>query len=667
MKGTSRLGGNDGDFSRGRPIKTTLPDNTTATVSYSGLTTTTTNAKGQVARETRNALGQVIQTAQANPASPGSIGMVLDMAYDAHGNLLSMTRNAGHGAIVTSHQYDALGRRTKTIDPDRGTEQAFYNAAGEMIRSIDGAGMEVRVDIDALGRMWRRHSGKSSSANAPPLAGLIFADGFETPSLSVPGLVVDMWRYDTAANGKGLLHYEERTAQGEDSYRHTMTYDTRGRPSTRATLIDGSTYHQAWLYDTLGRTYRETDAGGGTVERTWTARGYAYQLRNAANTAEVYQQITAQNARGQVTNELRGAAAMVRSYHAQRGWLTGISTTSSTMLQHLSYAHDVLGNLEQRRDLRANQIEDFTYDGLNRLRTASVKVGAASPQTVLNLAYDNLGNICSKNGAAYTYAGRDGCNATGTSASASPHAVTQIGAATYRYGSRGELEHHHDGISVANDRWLGYDGLQNLSLVIVGSLFSPSAELHLRYGPGGERYRREERIGGSTTITRYVGSVEYITRPTGVIETKRYIGGVMIETRFSNSTPTTKRYLYQDGLGSIDAITNEGGTLQERLSFDGHGNRRNGDDWRTAITHYTPATTTTGFTGHEHLDPFKLIHMNGRVYDPQMGRFIQADPMLDQGIQGLNRYSYALNNPLTFTARAGTPRGTSGYERRRRL
>ena len=45
--------------------------------------------------------------------------------------------------------------------------------------------------------------------------------------------------------------------------------------------------------------------------------------------------------------------------------------------------------------------------------------------------------------------------------------------------------------------------------------------------------------------------------------------------------------------------------------------------------------------------------MNGRVYDPAMGRFIQADPMLDQGIQGLNRYSYVLNNPLTLTDPTG--------------
>ena len=300
------------------------------------------------------------------------------------------TYDACGSAAWTRHEYDALGRRTKTIDPDRGTEQAFYNAAGEVIRSIDGAGMDVRLDMDALGRTWRRQSGESSSATAPPPAGRIFADGFETPGLPVSGLVVDVWRYDTAGSGKGLLHWEERTEQGEDAYRRTMSYDNRGRPSNRATLLDGSTHNESWAYDTLGRTYRQTDASGSTVEHTFTTRGYAYRLRNASTPAEVYQQITAQNARGQITDELRGAAAMTRSFHPQRGWLTGITTTASTTLQNLSYAHDALGNLTQRRDLRGNQTEDFTYDGLNRLKTASVKVGAVPAVTALGLSYDIL-------------------------------------------------------------------------------------------------------------------------------------------------------------------------------------------------------------------------------------------------------------------------------------
>lgn len=636
----------------GRTTRTILPDNSESSFSYSGLTTITTNAKSQKIREIRNALGQVIQTTQANPTTPSTLGMSVDMAYDAFGNLLSVSRNADHGLIVTTHEYDALGRRTRTIDPDRGTERAYYNAAGEVIRTIDGAGMEVGLDIDALGRVWRRKSGTHSSTTQP-IADRIFGNGFEEETLPTPGVTTDLWVFDTATNGRGLLHYEERTTEAQPSFRRTMAYDTKGRPLDRYTLLDASTYTETWEYDSLGRVYREGDASGGRVERIFTNRGYPEKLRNADSPSEVYQQFTAQNARGQITNEIRGAATLTRTYDAQRGWLTGLTASASGTLQNLAYGHDLLGNTQYRQDYRANQREDFSYDGLNRLKTATVTFGANPGVTTLNLTYDALGNICSKNGQTYSYDGVDGCNATGLNTAASPHAVTQIGTTAYRYDSNGTLAHSAQVGNPAGERWFAYDGLQQLNLVLVGSLFGPSAELELRYGPSGDRYLRKEQTSAGTTITRYIGNVEQITRPNGVTETKRTLGGILIQTSFSNGAATTRRYLYHDALGSIDVITNEAGTVQERLSFDGHGSRRNAADWRTLLASYTPQTTTDGFTGHEHLDPFGLIHMNGRVYDPAMGRFIQADPFTDAGIQGLNRYSYVLNNPLTLTDPSG--------------
>ncbi|RLD69094.1 MAG: hypothetical protein DRI87_09925, partial [Bacteroidetes bacterium] len=58
-----------------------------------------------------------------------------------------------------------------------------------------------------------------------------------------------------------------------------------------------------------------------------------------------------------------------------------------------------------------------------------------------------------------------------------------------------------------------------------------------------------------------------------------------------------------------------------------------------------------GFTGHEHLDNFDLINMNGRVYDPWLGRFLSPDNFVQSATysQNFNRYSYALNNPLKYT------------------
>jgi RHS repeat-associated protein len=65
--------------------------------------------------------------------------------------------------------------------------------------------------------------------------------------------------------------------------------------------------------------------------------------------------------------------------------------------------------------------------------------------------------------------------------------------------------------------------------------------------------------------------------------------------------------------------------------------------------------STRGFTGHEMIDSVDLVHMNGRIYDPEIGRFLSADPFVQEvgNLQSMNRYSYVLNNPLSFTDPSG--------------
>jgi RHS repeat-associated protein len=69
----------------------------------------------------------------------------------------------------------------------------------------------------------------------------------------------------------------------------------------------------------------------------------------------------------------------------------------------------------------------------------------------------------------------------------------------------------------------------------------------------------------------------------------------------------------------------------------------------------TGQTTDRGFTMREHLDEMGLVHMNGRIYDPLIGRFMSADPILQAPgmLQSHNRYSYVMNNPLNLTDPSG--------------
>jgi len=65
--------------------------------------------------------------------------------------------------------------------------------------------------------------------------------------------------------------------------------------------------------------------------------------------------------------------------------------------------------------------------------------------------------------------------------------------------------------------------------------------------------------------------------------------------------------------------------------------------------------TEQGFTGHRQMEAFGIVHMKGRIYDPTLGRFLQADPHIQapKNSQNYNRYSYVLNNPLSYNDPSG--------------
>ena len=182
------------------------------------------------------------------------------------------------------------------------------------------------------------------------------------------------------------------------------------------------------------------------------------------------------------------------------------------------------------------------------------------------------------------------------------------------------------------------------------------------------RVRRTDVVrtgsGASTTTTLYLGGAEKVIAPDGSYTYKRYVSpGVLIEQAHDSSGSRTSeavRYLLYDHLGSLDVVADAAGTVVQDLSFDAWGQRRAPNDWTTlALLRLADTThgryTPRGFTGHEMLDAVGIIHMNGRIYDPKLARFLQADPVIQfpHHAQSYNRYSYVLNNPLAYTDPSG--------------
>ncbi len=109
-------------------------------------------------------------------------------------------------------------------------------------------------------------------------------------------------------------------------------------------------------------------------------------------------------------------------------------------------------------------------------------------------------------------------------------------------------------------------------------------------------------------------------------------------------------YVLKDHIGSLYATVTDGEV--EYYSFDAWGRERNHNTLQ-----YDNINTTfdRGFCMHEHYRDFNLINMNGRLYDPLVGRMLSPDIVIQdpEYSQSYNRYSYCFNNPLRFTDPSG--------------
>lgn len=327
-------------------------------------------------------------------------------------------------------------------------------------------------------------------------------------------------------------------------------------------------------------------------------------------------------------------------------------------------------------------MEQFTYDELNRLSTSAVTTGVSpcpSPTTVptgtagaaLSVTYDPIGDITCKQadcsgGQTYQYGDNSHL-----------HAVTSVNGlpGSYAYDADGNLSCRDTaGASCSgsnptpNIAW----NVDNLPTTIVGN----GGTSTFSYGPDQERYQQGATdSGGNSTSTTYVaGGLFQVVTVNGFTSYRHDIlaEGAMVAMHTIDQTgKVTTDYLHSDHLGSSDVITDEKGNIAtdavthvaQVMSFDAFGQRRDPNTWGTlgSSTGLT-GITNQGYTAQEQLDNVGLVHMNGRVYDPVLGRMVSADPTIPAPMysQAFNRYAYVYNNPLAYWDPTGFDAASGG-------
>ncbi|MFC3194883.1 RHS repeat-associated core domain-containing protein [Marinicella sediminis] len=611
--------------------------------------------------------------------------------YDSAGQPFIISDNMGNPIIT---EYDDLGRKTRVTDPNMGEKVFQYNAFGEVIIEQDAVQQPLLLGnysyYDDLGRVTTKFW-NVDQFNVPPADGLSYQDSFVYGGCGTATQLCDQYRLSNLLGGDAqnatAFNLAQHKAYQYDAFgrmledRVTITDLLAGLNDT-ATLNGGDYYVQYSYYDNPSlnllkqTTYNREGVSVGVDAFYSVVNHYDWfgtlhkQTENPSG--NLLLEITDIDPKGQVKDRLLAGAYQTTFDHYNNGQISSIKNARANgPYQQFEYQYDAWGNITRQALTDTNvpepPSETYQYDELQRIRFSTVE-----GQSAIEYGYDEtggLGNLVKKTDYADTQV--YGENTAG------PNAITRSelnagGTLTHQYDPKGNRIHDvlTNNVSTTDTSYV-YDAnnllVHSKIMPPVGQGFS---EIYFRYGVDQQRFLRYEADYDENgdvekgAITLYAGPYfeERIDLNSLHQELKVQVSDYLSVT-LKPTKELVRHYLQKDRLGSTTQIIDNAGQLIKTMSYDVFGKPRNGDDWSAMTvpeldfndTENGPLDITRrGFTDHEHLDQFELIHMNGRMYDFNNGRFLSVDPFI-HGVtsQGINPYSYILNNPLSGTDPTG--------------
>ena len=596
---------------RGRILTSTSSTGKTAEYGYGNRSVVCTVA-GRGYTKTYDAWGNI--TSSSDPISE------VTYRYSSIGKPESVSTN---GTEVTM-TYDAAGNKISLTDPDAGTSTYTYAADGRLLTERDGRDVETAYSFDASGRVIS----------------------------SVAGDITTTYTYGTSGFGAQRIIRKET---GGNSVEYT--YDSYGRVvEERRNIKNQGTYTFSHTYNSDNLLEKTCYPGGLEVRYVYDEFGFRTQV--LANDSALCS-VDDYDGLSYTTSFMGGLKATDTrdecGFMCRRSLLCGTDTLEALSL---NYEGSTGNLLSRKRNCSAE--ETFGYDSLDRL----VSVSSGGEET-MGMVYAPNGNILNKTGIGnYEY-----------DASYKPHAVTAVentgnkipeGPLGTTYNDIGKikrinfsmLSNLETGNELLKDTMtLGADPIGPRTLSTMGGISRPGNNwdvlgevitrpyiMDFLYGPDGARwYSSLSNNGRVISSTVYAGDYEKVTDH-GVTREYYYLDG---NTVVIKQDGVFKPYVaFTDNLGSILAVVDADGNKVFEASYDA---------WGKQAVVLNKIGLKRGYCGHEMLPRFNLINMNGRLYDPDLGRFLSPDNFVQMpdNSQNFNRYSYCLNNPLKYTDPSG--------------
>jgi RHS repeat-associated protein len=612
------------------------------TISYNGEQTSVTPPSGAVAVTTiTDAQGNVTERREYDGGTPTGSYVSTSYAYDHDERLTSITDADGNAWTDT---YDLRGRKIREVDPDHGATDSTYDDLDRLVTTTDARGQILAYSYDALDRKTGLYKDAVDPANQ--LAG---------------------WTYDTVTKGIGQLASATRYVGGATGSAYTTAVDTYDelyritREHTTIPVVEGNlagTYTTTASFNLDGTVKNAALPAAGGLAAELLVYGYnglgMPTTQSGANTLVADTSYTDLGEPAQYTLRPGGLSSkhawITRHYEDGTRRLTRsfvADETNASSPSDLNYTYDTAGKITRLSDAGAGTTDTqcYTYDGHQRLTTAWTPASgdcAAAP-TVAGLG-----------GPAPYWQSWTYHNATGLRASQTDHRTGGDVTTSYTYPAAGTTRPHALSSTTTGGTTASYDYDQTGNTTTRPGATGPQT---LTWDPEGRVATLTE--GAATSGNLYDADGDRLIRrdPT---ETVLYLGHTEIHANRATGALSGVRYYTHNG-ETIAVRTNTG--LQWVIS-DHHGTplvTLNATDQAVTRRYETPfggsrgpqpATwpSQKGFVGGVTDPATGLTHLGARDYDPNTGRFLSVDPVLDpKNPQSLAAYTYADNNPVNLS------------------
>jgi RHS repeat-associated protein len=461
------------------------------------------NANNHIVGQMTNSLGQLALVQENTGTGPHTAYSRTRYYYDVLGNLQEVHTTDGTvdgdpdpaGTETLRHvsmSYDGFGRKESMNDPDMGAWNYSYDAAGNLTQQKDANEDQICFGYDKLDRLVRKARDSNPNTDCPAPDTLPVDGEYHLAS----------YVYDTAVNGTGQIAQVSWGPNPAQNY-ETFSYDSLGRAQSHTRVIDGRAYTMSTLqFDVLHRPLRiQYPAAAGNSNGEIIEIEYNREGENSlmAGTDELVESLS-YNARGQLKILALGNGRTTSyTYDPQTFRLTGLVTDNG--LQNLNYEYDNVGNITQMADSLTGDIQVFSYDSLNRLKTAVAPPGSSNcmlePCYNHSYDYDELGNIRNYAGSSYGYnevGWHQDCYDSPADQPEQPlnHAVRHIGSQYFCYDQNGNMITREDSSGSYSQAF----DVENRLIRVTDN--DNGEETHFGYDAHGQRLYTEKPDGAIT-------------------------------------------------------------------------------------------------------------------------------------------------------------------------